>query len=594
MQEFLRLPWGGHEVGGVLFGTRHPDCLRIVAYRPLSCGHVKGPAFALSESDKARLRKLLEEAQKDEDLAGMQPVGWYHTKYRSFDLTRDDLEVYNAFFPNPWQVAMVFQRGKGEPCVVGFFSRRKDGSLHSAHRTFTVIEERPGVQAEPRAHETPTRSLLSDPILAGSGASDPPKAPAASPSLAGIPEPEKLPPTKALELTAWTLVSKIMLPGPSVGAQPTPPSSSQARPTSPEPEEASPTEETREPLTQTVLAEPSAGGVRIEAKEARPQGGDGPSLPVSEHRQDSSPLQQRPEYKRVLQYLDPAPGDPPLPPSVESTLAEVSHCEFFGLRKNPFSRGPIPAFPYWSAQHKETLAGLRYGVQTRKGLMVVTGESGTGKTILLKCLGDFLTEQSVELAFLPNSKLTTEEFYEMVNHDLGLGCEPPSRPSVQQALSTLLDARAMQDKTTVLIIDDAQNLGKEILEGIQQWDSLQDRRGRLLQTVLCGFPELERSLEAETLRALKKRVALRCHLRPFTEEETVGYIDGQLTKAGMAQQTIFARDVMVKIHIRSGGLLRVVNMICDKLLEKCFDAHTKAATIAILDKVSIEMQLKTR
>jgi general secretion pathway protein A len=146
--------------------------------------------------------------------------------------------------------------------------------------------------------------------------------------------------------------------------------------------------------------------------------------------------------------------------------------------------------------------------------------------------------------------------------------------------------------TTVLIIDDAQNLEGEVLEGIHQWDSLQDRRGRLLQTVLCGFPELERRLAAESLRALKQRVALRCHLRPFTEEETIQYIAGQLTKAGMAQQTIFARLAMAGIHARSGGLLRVVNIVCDKLLEKCFDARSKEATIGMLDKVSAELQLE--
>ena len=182
----------------------------------------------------------------------------------------------------------------------------------------------------------------------------------------------------------------------------------------------------------------------------------------------------------------------------------------------------------------------------------------------------------------------------MVDYDLELGCTPPSKPNVLRSLSKLLDARAMQDKTTVLIVDEAQNLEAEVLEGIQQWDSLQDQRGKMLQTILCGFPELERRLAMERLRTLNQRVALRCHLRPFTEEETIQYIAGQLTKAGLTQQTIFARQVMAKIHARSCGLLRVVNVICDKLLEKCFDARTKAATIGMLDKVSNELQLKTR
>jgi len=648
MKEFLRLPWGGREVGGVLFGTREPDCLRIAAHRPLSCEHRKGPAFELSENDKAGLRKLVEDAQQDDDLTGLQPVGWYLSKYRSFDLTRNDLEIYNSFFPKPWQVSMVFQRGKKEPCVLGFFFRREDDSIHSAHRKFTIIEE-PLVQ--PRERDATTRSLeseksrppkatrepptawslLADAIVPGPGVVDQPTAPSASPLLATAPEPEKSPPAEARRTTRPSL-SEAIVAGSGVANQPTPPAVSQPRPTAPEPEISSPArgepvttrpllsdailassdltdqptpplspsllsapesekslppETRREPATQAVVAETPNELVHTDNnKDAVPEGGTASSSPVSARQPGALPLNERPEYRRVLQYLEDLPdAQPQLPDPPETASPQLSHLDFFGLRKNPFSQGSIPAFPYWSPQHKEILAGLRYGVQTRKGLMVVTGESGTGKTTLLKRLGEFLTEQSVTFAFLLNSKLTAEEFYEMVDYDLELGCAPPSKPNVLHAVSRLLDARGMQDKTTVLIVDEAQNLQGEVLEGIQQWDSLQDQRGKLLQTVLCGFPELERKL------ALKQRVGLRCHLRPFRQEETMQYIAGQLARAGMPQQTIFEQPVMVEIHLRSRGLLRVVNTICDKLLEKCGDARGMTVTIGMLDKVSTELQL---
>jgi hypothetical protein len=165
MKDFLRLPWGGHEVGGVLFGTKEADGVRIAAYRPVACEHAKGPAFELSENDNAGVRKLLDEAASDKELTGLQPVGWFHSKYRSFDLTKEDVDLYNRYFPAPWQVSMVFLGSKSEACVLGFFSRREDGSIHrSSCRQFTVLETRPEGQPEPNGQRATATPPLPDHI----------------------------------------------------------------------------------------------------------------------------------------------------------------------------------------------------------------------------------------------------------------------------------------------------------------------------------------------------------------------------------------------------------------------------------------------
>jgi general secretion pathway protein A len=138
--------------------------------------------------------------------------------------------------------------------------------------------------------------------------------------------------------------------------------------------------------------------------------------------------------------------------------------------------------------------------------MVLTGESGTGKTTLLECLGDLLAQESIEFAFLMNSKVSVEEFYEFIAYDLDLHCGQPSKANV---------LRALEERTTALLVDDAQDLDAEVLEEIRLFDNLQNRKGKLLQTILCGSPELDRRLEQDDLRLLKQRVVMRCRLQPF-------------------------------------------------------------------------------
>jgi hypothetical protein len=275
MADFLRLPWGGPDVGGVLFGRREPDCVRILAFRRLECEHDFGPAFELSENDELRLRDLLEKARTEEELAGLEAVGWYHSKHDWLVLTDRDVRLYDRYFPEPWQIAMVFLRVRSQPSLLGLFFRGEDGSIASRHREFSVRE-----------------------------------APPESPSPPPPPEPE------------------------------------------------------------------------------------------------------------------PAPEAPPEPAPQAEEIA------------------PPPVVPHWVFRHQAVLLALMRAIQGRKGLVLLSGEAGNGKTTLLGRLGDQLRQESIEFALLLDPRLSVEEFYEFLADDLALPCSRRSKVAVLKALRDLLVEQA--------------------------------------------------------------------------------------------------------------------------------------------------------
>ena len=265
---------------------------------------------------------------------------------------------------------------------------------------------------------------------------------------------------------------------------------------------------------------------------------------------------------------------------------------FFGFKLNPFNLSPDPHFLYRSDQHEEALANLIYGVQSRKGFIVLTGEVGTGKTTMLECLRDYLFAQRIEFAFIFNSRITPIEFFEMIAYDLDLKCTRTSKTEVLFALHQILLQQASHGRTTVLLVDEAHNLEWDVLEEIRMMGNLENRNGKLLQIILAGQPELDRKLDAANLRQLKQRIVLRCNLRPFQEEETLDYIHNRMAKAGMPEQTIFSSELISDIHLRSQGIPRIINAICDNLLLTCFALEVQTATVEMLDEVSNDMRLE--
>lgn len=264
---------------------------------------------------------------------------------------------------------------------------------------------------------------------------------------------------------------------------------------------------------------------------------------------------------------------------------------FFGFKESPFNLTPDPAFLYRSQQHEEALANLIYGVQSRKGFIVLTGEVGTGKTTMLPCLQDFLSAHRTDFAYLFNSRLNPEQFFEMMAYDLDLRCARSSKTEVLIALNQLLLQNANEGRTTVLIIDEAHNLEWDVLEEVRLLGNLENRRGKLLQIILAGQPEFDRKLDAPSLRQLKQRIALRCLLQPFVEAEAIEYISTRLAKAGMPNQTVFPAAVLSEIYLRSQGIPRVMNALCDNLLLTAFAMESKVVNLEMIDEVTDDMRL---
>jgi general secretion pathway protein A len=265
---------------------------------------------------------------------------------------------------------------------------------------------------------------------------------------------------------------------------------------------------------------------------------------------------------------------------------------YFGFSENPFNISPDPEFLYRSPQHEEALANLIYGVRSRKGFIVLTGEVGTGKTTMLECLRDYLESQRIEFAFIFNSRLTPDQFFEMMAYDFDLQCDRKSKPEILFALNALLIQQADRGRTSVLIVDEAHNLDWEVLEEIRLLGNLETRQGKLLQIILAGQPELDRKLDAANLRQLKQRIVLRCSLNPLTPEEVVAYIETRLARAGMPNQSVFPPDVMEEVYKRSRGIPRLINLLCDNLLVTAFAMEQRVATVDMLDEVSEDLRLE--
>jgi general secretion pathway protein A len=265
---------------------------------------------------------------------------------------------------------------------------------------------------------------------------------------------------------------------------------------------------------------------------------------------------------------------------------------YFGFSDNPFEISPDPEFLYRSPQHEEALANLIYGVRGRKGFIVLSGEVGTGKTTMLECLRDYLESQRIEFAFIFNSRLTPEQFFEMMAFDFDLQCDRKSKPEVLFALNSLLIQQAERGRTTALIVDEAHNLDWEVLEEIRLLGNLENRHGKLLQIILAGQPELDRKLDASNLRQLKQRIVLRCTLDPLSPDEVIAYIETRLARAGMPNQTVFPLEVLDEIYVRSRGIPRLINLLCDNLLITAFAMEKRSTTLEMLDEVCRDLRIE--
>jgi len=265
---------------------------------------------------------------------------------------------------------------------------------------------------------------------------------------------------------------------------------------------------------------------------------------------------------------------------------------FFGFSESPFNLSPDPSFLYRSPQHEEALANLIYGVQGRKGFIVLAGEVGTGKTTMLECLLDYVDSQRLEYAYIFNSRINSDQFLEMIAYDFGLNCKRTSKTEVLFALNAFLIEQSRQGRTAVLIVDEAHNLEWEVLEEIRLLGNMENRQGKLLQIILAGQPELDRKLDAPNMRQLKQRILLRCNLEPFSLRDALRYIESRLQRVGMLNQTVFPEELMVEIHMRTQGIPRLMNGVCDNLLLTAFAMERKSCDLEMLDEVCRDLRLE--
>ena len=239
--------------------------------------------------------------------------------------------------------------------------------------------------------------------------------------------------------------------------------------------------------------------------------------------------------------------------------------EFYGLVRSPFEMTPDPAFLYLGEVHREGLATLAYGVQARKGFVLLTGEVGTGKTTLLHALLAQLERETLA-AFIFNPRLEPLDFFHVLFDEFGIDAPCRTKADYLLGLNRFLIGRLERDLTTLLIVDEAQNLSPEMLEEIRLLSNLETPRSKLLQIMLVGQPELWALLSRPELRQLRQRIVLRHQLEPFSPEDTAQYVQERLRLAGYTGKRIFGTAALRAIHEFSGGVPRLINILCDGVL----------------------------
>lgn len=262
---------------------------------------------------------------------------------------------------------------------------------------------------------------------------------------------------------------------------------------------------------------------------------------------------------------------------------------FFYLRERPFHVTPDPRFLYLGRKHGEAMGLLSYGIRERKGFMLLTGEVGTGKTTLCRALLEKLPP-STESALILNPTLSGPELLSTIVHDFGL--KPPSRSVRAQLdrLNSFLLERYSSGANAVVMIDEAQNLGVEALEMARLLSNLETEREKLLQIVLVGQGELVQKLKNENLRQLNQRIAVRSRLEPLGPIETAAYIENRLRVAGSTGSVGFTPGALKAIYRSSGGIPRMINMVCDRALTAAYVAGRRLIDCKVLAAALSELK----
>jgi general secretion pathway protein A len=259
---------------------------------------------------------------------------------------------------------------------------------------------------------------------------------------------------------------------------------------------------------------------------------------------------------------------------------------FYGLRELPFELTPNPKYLFLTPRHREVLCNLQYGITSRRGVTVLIGEAGTGKTTLVHAALGMVDHADARCVYLNNPTLTRAEFVECLAHGFGLTeTAARSKAVFLRELDALLRSRLADGVVSALLIDEAQSLPHDLLEEVRLLANMETATDKLLQVVLAGQPELADRLNEQSLRQLKQRAALRCELLPLQLHETAAYIAARLERAGGSGPDIFTAGAVAEIHARARGIPRSISVICDNALVTGFATDTRPVDHDIVTEV---------
>jgi type II secretory pathway predicted ATPase ExeA len=271
--------------------------------------------------------------------------------------------------------------------------------------------------------------------------------------------------------------------------------------------------------------------------------------------------------------------------------------QFYDLVERPFDLTPNPRYLLLTPGHREALSNLEYGITARKGLTVLTGDAGTGKTTLVRrVLGGGLNGTAMSrpgrFAYLANPTLQRHEFVEYLANAFGLSAAARgSKAAFLVELERVLIASRRAGELAALVVDEAQSLPDDLLEEIRLLANIESDTEKLLPLVLVGQPELEERLARHDLRQLTQRIALRCRLHPLDARQTAAYIATRIRLAGGDASTVFTRDAVLAVHSRSHGIPRLVNVICDNALLSGFALERRPVGADVIAEVAADFAL---
>jgi putative secretion ATPase (PEP-CTERM system associated) len=264
--------------------------------------------------------------------------------------------------------------------------------------------------------------------------------------------------------------------------------------------------------------------------------------------------------------------------------------KFYGLREKPFNVTPDPRFLFPSPHHREALAHIQYGVQARRGFVVITGEVGTGKTTLVHTLLNGL-DSSTKTAVIFSTYLTAKGLLRLLIADFGIASKARTKAELLMDLNAFLLQQFSSGANAVLIVDEAHNLSFRLLEEIRMLSNLETDREKLLQIILVGQPELAAKLAMPQLRQLRQRISSQFHIHPLNRQEVAEYIQHRLRIAGMSEDSIFDRTAVEKIYQCSKGIPRLINSICDNAMLLGYTYGKREIGAILIDEAVRDLQV---